>query len=161
MQKLSQWRGRERLAGGTSSVVHTNLQPNFIRAETLVPQHGTRRQDLGTDAAVTVGRLSALNIGADMTATIGHRPSRNMSPVPSAFFTFAVIAAIAVIAVIVLVGVAALRSSDAPSDNPEVPAAPAAYVASPADLFEQRVAARHPAAYVASDADLFEQRVAG
>ncbi|WP_395156496.1 hypothetical protein [Ilumatobacter sp.] len=69
-----------------------------------------------------------------MTVTTGHRPSRNTRPQPTAFFT------VAVVAVIALVGVAALRSSDAPSHNAEVPAAPAVYVASAADLFEQRVA---------------------
>lgn len=86
-----------------------------------------------------------------MTATIS-RPSTTHSGVSSTVLTALVVLAFAVVAAVITVAVMASGSS-----SDDVPVSPAVYVATAADVFEQR-AASSPQGFGARPADLFEQR---
>lgn len=95
-----------------------------------------------------------------MTGTIAHRQNGNMTSFPAVVLNTALIAVAALIAVLAVV---AMRSNDASPADFEPSQAPAAYVPTAADWFEQRAAglAVGGATQVPSAADLFEQRVPG
>lgn len=86
-----------------------------------------------------------------MTITIRHPRTR---PAASAHAILALIA-VAIVAIALFVAFRVIGSSSDPNESP----APAVYVATDADLFEQRAAADTPATYLARSADLFEQRL--